>query len=285
MCNVDSAIAKNYVIRLTLDRSSGMPVFNVDIHKVLMSAIVQGNLDKKSPRKDAGLLFSVIEQKRDKKKKEESILLIVQCKLHIDLKEIPGVLKILSSSFLKSSLSIAQEANVGVLAFSCNNTAQFMPLSELPLEEVESFGFSVPGRDNFSRKNSAERPSVIPDSSSREKIFERFAKKDVVLEEDSIVVTSRFQHRVKRKAKTSIPAISMHALVEVNEDTYEAFDNLIISGFGACLNYGLGIVLIESYDEYDKAVENDIFLPSLSFCIHGNLSASSCAHCLRLHSQ
>ena len=164
------------------------PVNNADIHKKIMSIIVQDDLDKNSPRQDAGVLFKILDKtKVSGNSKIEKIALLVRHKAYVQFASIERNVEIVR----KFPVEIDSSAPV---AFSCDMAAVYTPMETLDSKEQEALDFL-----GFSAKKVSSGKLVrIPDNIINEKIVEKFARKGVSIVEDSVVVANRYNHGAKR---------------------------------------------------------------------------------------
>lgn len=215
------------------------PVNNADIHKKIMSIIVQDDLDKNSPRQDAGVLFKILgKTKVSGNSKIEKIALLVRHKAYVQFASIERNVEIVR----KFPVEIDSSAPV---AFSCDMAAVYTPMETLDSKEQEALeflGFSA-------KKVSSGKPVRIPDSIIKEKIVEKFARKGVSIVEDSVVVANRYNHGAK---KSAIPSVTFYALADVSADTVGNFSNVVYNGIGKGLNYGLGMINIIDDSDYNE---------------------------------
>lgn len=215
------------------------PVNNADIHKKIMSIIVQDDLDKNSPRQDAGVLFKILDKtKVSGNSKIEKIALLVRHKAYVQFASIERNVEIVR----KFPVEIDSSAPV---AFSCNMAAVYTPMETLDSKEQEALEFL-----GFSAKKVSSGKLVrIPDNIINEKIVEKFARKGVSIVEDSVVVANRYNHGAK---KSAIPSVTFYALADVSADTVGNFSNTVYNGIGKGLNYGLGMINITDENDYNE---------------------------------
>lgn len=215
------------------------PVNNADIHKKIMSIIVQDDLDKNSPRQDAGVLFKILDKtKVSGNSKIEKITLLVRHKAYVQFASIERNVEIVR----KFPVEIDSSAPV---AFSCDMAAVYTPMETLDSKEQEALEFL-----GFSAKKVSSGKLVrIPDNIINEKIVEKFARKGVSIVEDSVVVANRYNHGAK---KSAIPSVTFYALADVSADTVGNFSNTVYNGIGKGLNYGLGMVNITDENDYNE---------------------------------
>lgn len=215
------------------------PVNNADIHKKIMSIIVQDDLDKNSPRQDAGVLFKILDKtKVSGNSKIEKIALLVRHKAYVQFASIERNVEIVR----KFPVEIDSSAPV---AFSCDMAAVYTPMETLDSKEQEALEFL-----GFSAKKVSSGKLVrIPDNIINEKIVEKFARKGVSIVEDSVVVANRYNHGAK---KSAIPSVTFYALADVSADTVGNFSNTVYNGIGKGLNYGLGMINITDENDYNE---------------------------------
>lgn len=215
------------------------PVNNADIHKKIMSIIVQDDLDKNSPRQDAGVLFKILDKtKVSGNSKIEKIALLVRHKAHVQFASIERNVEIVR----KFPVEIDSSSFV---AFSCDMAAVYTPMETLDSKEQEALEFL-----GFSAKKVSSGKLVrIPDNIINEKIVEKFARKGVSIVEDSVVVANRYNHGAK---KSAIPSVTFYALADVSADTVGNFSNTVYNGIGKGLNYGLGMINITDENDYNE---------------------------------
>lgn len=215
------------------------PVNNADIHKKIMSIIVQDDLDKNSPRQDAGVLFKILDKtKVSGNSKIEKIALLVRHKAYVQFASIERNVEIVR----KFPVEIDSSAPV---AFSCDMAAVYTPMETLDSKEQEALEFL-----GFSAKKVSSGKLVrIPDNIINEKIVEKFARKGVSIVEDSVVVANRYNHGAK---KSAIPSVTFYALADVSADTVGNFSNVVYNGIGKGLNYGLGMINITDENDYNE---------------------------------
>lgn len=215
------------------------PVNNADIHKKIMSIIVQDDLDKNSPRQDAGVLFKILDKtKVSGNSKIEKITLLVRHKAYVQFASIERNVEIVR----KFPVEIDSSAPV---AFSCDMAAVYTPMETLDSKEQEALEFL-----GFSAKKVSSGKLVrIPDNIINEKIVEKFARKGVSIVEDSVVVANRYNHGAK---KSAIPSVTFYALADVSADTVGNFSNTVYNGIGKGLNYGLGMINITDENDYNE---------------------------------
>lgn len=217
------------------------PVNNADIHKKIMSIIVQDDLDKKSPRQDAGVLFKILD-KTKVSGNTEKIVLLVRHKAHVQFASTERNVEIVH----KLPVEIDSSAPI---AFSCDMAAVYTPMETLDSKEQEALEFL-----GFSAKKVSSGKLVrIPDSIIKEKIVEKFARKGVSIVEDSVVVANRYNHNVK---KSTTPAVTFYALADVSADNVGNFSNVVYNGIGKGLNYGLGMInIIDVENDYNEVFQ------------------------------
>lgn len=215
------------------------PVNNADIHKKIMSIIVQDDLDKNSPRQDAGVLFKILDKtKVSGNSKIEKIALLVRHKAYVQFASIERNVEIVR----KFPVEIDSSAPV---AFSCDMAAVYTPMETLDSKEQEALEFL-----GFSAKKVSSGKLVrIPGNIINEKIVEKFARKGVSIVEDSVVVANRYNHGAK---KSAIPSVTFYALADVSADTVGNFSNVVYNGIGKGLNYGLGMINITDENDYNE---------------------------------
>lgn len=218
------------------------PVNNADIHKKIMSIIVQDDLDKKSPRQDAGVLFKILDRaKVYGNTNTEKIVLLVRHKAHVQFASTERNVEIIR----KFPVEIDSSSPV---AFYCDMAAVYTPMETLDDKEQEALEFL-----GFSAKKVSSGKLVrIPDNIIKEKIVEKFARKGVSIVEDSVVVTNRYNHNVK---KSTTPAVTFYALADVSADNVGNFSNVVCNGIGKGLNYGLGMINITDVSDYNEVFQ------------------------------
>lgn len=215
------------------------PVNNADVHKKIMSLIVQDDLDKKSPRQDAGLLFKILDKtKVSGNSNTEKIVLLVRHKAHVQFASTERNVEVVRRFPVEIDSSTP-------IAFSCDMAAVYTPMETLDAKEQEALEFL-----GFSAKKVSSGKLVrIPDSIINEKIVEKFARKGVSIVEDSVVVTNRYNHGVK---KSTTPAVTFYALADVGADTVGNFTTAVYNGIGKGLTYGLGMINIIDGSDYNE---------------------------------
>ena len=212
-------------------------IFGKDIHKIIMSAVDNSDLDKLSPRADAQILFRVIDSYKVPGKTPTMFCtkILVQTADHISLSSSDKI------SFTK--IDVPENGK----SFDCMMSALHTPMVDLSdgqKQALEHMGVSPIPKKRSTRKKVA----FIDDKDFiASKIQDMFMRKGLVVENIVLYPSPDshsdfvFYHRFS--SRKSLPVVSFSVDFDYANSSKESVEKVLCQGVGKGKNYGLGMLV------------------------------------------